>query len=153
MKKLNASGLTSHIGFWMRLVSNQVSQSFARSLEDVGVTVAEWVVLREMYGTDEVTSPGAIADLTGLTRGAISKLVSRLLEKNLVSRKEAAGDRRYQDIQLTQKAKNIIPKLAALADKNDDSFFSVLSKTDKKALTEILIRLARHHQITKMPVE
>jgi MarR family transcriptional regulator, transcriptional regulator for hemolysin len=42
------------------------------------VTVAEWVVLREVYGGDETASPSAIANLTGLTRGAISKLVSRL---------------------------------------------------------------------------
>jgi MarR family transcriptional regulator, transcriptional regulator for hemolysin len=78
----------------MRLVSNNVSHASARKLDASGVTVAEWVVLREMYAGDDTTSPSAVAELTGLTRGAVSKLISRLFEKGLVSRKESAGDRR-----------------------------------------------------------
>ena len=40
------SELTTHLGYWLRLVSNHVSQAFARKLEGRGVTVAEWVVMR-----------------------------------------------------------------------------------------------------------
>lgn len=107
--KPEASELTRHIGFWMRLVSNNVSHAFARKLEASGVTVAEWVVLREMYTRDETTSPSAVAELTGLTRGAVSKLISRILAKGLVTRKESAGDRRYQDIKLTRPASKYSP--------------------------------------------
>ncbi len=46
--RLAVSHLKSHIGFWMRFVSNQVSHAFARKLEESGVTVPEWVVMREM---------------------------------------------------------------------------------------------------------
>lgn len=147
-----ASELVAHIGFWMRLVSNNVSQSFARKLEKSGVTVAEWVVLREMHET-EVTSPGKIAEIAGLTKGAISKLVSRLLEKKLVHRQEASGDRRYQDIKLTQKGISLIPKLATLADENDEAFFSVLTKSERKTLITMLKKLANTHQLKKMPIE
>ncbi len=89
--KIAASRLTMHIGFWMRLVSNHVSYAFARKLESSGVTVAEWVILREMYGGDDTTSPSVVAELTGLTRGAVSKLISRLLEKSLVTRRNLAA--------------------------------------------------------------
>ena len=82
-KKLEASKLKKHTGYWMRLVSNTVSYSFARKLETSGVTVAEWVVMREMYGGDDITSPGAVSALTGLTRGAVSKLIERLLDKGI----------------------------------------------------------------------
>src|SRR5271169_6920821 len=107
--KIAAGRLTMHIGFWMRLVSNHVSYAFARKLENSGVTVAEWVVLREMYGGDDTTSPSVVAELTGLTRGAVSKLISRLLAKGLVTRKESAGDRRYQDIELRPAAITMVP--------------------------------------------
>ncbi|MGE0614971.1 MAG: MarR family winged helix-turn-helix transcriptional regulator, partial [Bacteriovoracia bacterium] len=127
-QKLEASKLTEHIGYWMRVVSNNVSHSFARKLEASGVTVAEWVILREMYGGDDTTSPSAVAELTGLTRGAVSKLITRLLEKGLVSRKESSDDRRYQDIELTAKGIQLVPKLGALADQNDREFFSCLNK-------------------------
>lgn len=152
-KKIEPSHLTSHTGFWMRLISNNVSHSFARKLENSGVTVAEWVVLREMYKTDDVTSPGVIADITGLTRGAISKLVTRLLEKELVNRKEASGDRRYQDIKLTKKAINLIPALAKIADENDEFFFSALTRNERKTLTDTLIKLAEFHKLKTMPIE
>ncbi|MEI9903207.1 MAG: hypothetical protein WDN06_03970 [Asticcacaulis sp.] len=43
------SHLEAHLGYWMRFVSNHVSQAFARKVEAHGVTVAEWVVLRELF--------------------------------------------------------------------------------------------------------
>lgn len=151
--KTQPSHLFSHLGFWMRLVSNHVSSSFARHLDRRGVTLAEWVVLREMYQANQITSPGRIAELTGLTKGAISKLISQLLEKKLVSRKESKQDRRYQDIQLTPKGLYLIPKLAAVADQNDASCFAVLSKSEQKSLSKILMKLADTYQIKTLPIE
>src|ERR1700691_3720408 len=148
-----ASRLRAHIGFWMRLVSNHVSYSFARKLETSGVTVAEWVLLREMYGGDDTTAPSVIAGLTGLSRGAVSKLISRLLEKGLVTRKESSSDRRYQDIELTPPAVAIVPKLAKLADENDREFFGVISKTKRETLKEILKRVAVLHRLTRMGID
>jgi DNA-binding MarR family transcriptional regulator len=154
-KKANpkASRLTAHIGFWMRLVSNHVSHAFARKLEASGVTVAEWVVLREMYGRDDTTSPSAVAELTGLTRGAVSKLISRLLAKGLVTRTESASDRRYQDIELTKDGVALVPRLAKLADENDEEFFGVLPSSDRKILTTLLKKTATLHQLTQLPIE
>ena len=77
------SDLKEHVGFWLRFVSNHVSHAFARKLLDSGVTVAEWVVLREMYGEEEMSSSD-LAERIGMTRGAISKLVDRLVGKALV---------------------------------------------------------------------
>lgn len=147
------NALKSHIGYWMRVVSNNVSYAFARKLESSGVTVAEWVVLREMYGSGGTTSPSAVAELTGLTRGAVSKLIERLLQKGLLTRTEASGDRRFQDIKLTFKAVSLVPKLAGLADRNDEEFFSVLTSAERKTLTEILKKMASMHKLTKAPVE
>jgi len=151
--KTDPSRLTAHTGFWMRLVSNHVSRAFARRLEASGVTVAEWVVLREMYGGDETTSPGAVAELTGLTRGAVSRLISRLLAKDLVTRRESARDRRYQDIELTRTGVALVPQLARLADENDEEFFRVLSRSDRRTLTDLLKRTAALHHLKQMPIE
>src|SRR5277367_5867355 len=107
------SGLKIHTGFWLRFVSNHVSYRFAQRLEASGVTVAEWVILREMFDSD-VTSPSLLAKETGLTRGAISKLIDRLLHKKLVTRAEAAGDRRFQDVALTAAGRALVPQLAMI---------------------------------------
>ena len=44
----SASELTDHTGYWMRMVSNAVSQEFARKVSDEDVTVAEWVFMRAL---------------------------------------------------------------------------------------------------------
>ena len=64
------SDLETHLGYWLRYVSNHVSQAFARKVEARGVTVAEWVVLRELYDADDAL-PARIAERIGMTRGAI----------------------------------------------------------------------------------
>lgn len=147
------SELTQHVGFWMRRVSNHASSSFARKLAYYDVTVAEWVVLREMYSHDDTTSPGAVAEFTGLTRSAVSKLINRLLEKGLVTRRESAADRRYQDIELTRAAVELVPRMARLADENDDEVFGVLSQTERSTLMRILKKTVALHSLTNVPIE
>jgi DNA-binding MarR family transcriptional regulator len=152
-KRLKASELKSHIGYHLRVISNAVSHSFARKLQASDVTVAEWVILREMYAGEETTSPSMIAELTGLTRGAVSKLIDRLLHKDLVTRTGAAGDRRYQEIKLTNSAIKLVPKLASIADENDASFFSMLSRSERKNLIDTLVKLAEFHKLNTNPIE
>src|ERR1700734_3383170 len=103
------SDVRSHTGFWLRFVSNHVSHAFAQKLVGSGVSVAEWVVLREMFDTS-ITSPSVLAAATGLTRGAISKLIDRLVQKDLVSRAEATEDRRFQDVRLTSAGRTLVPR-------------------------------------------
>ncbi len=152
-QRAHPSKLEDHIGFWMRLISNSVSHGFAQKLEASGVTVAEWVILREMYDNHNETSPSTVAELTGLTRGAVSKLITRLLEKEFVTRKEFVGDRRYQEIKLTSSAIKLVPKLAQVADENDEEYFSGLSKAERHELLVILKKLAKQHQIKTRPIE
>lgn len=146
-----ASPLKSHIGFWMRFASNHVSQSFARSLLGSGITVAEWVVLREMFESTSM-SPSLVAEAIGLTRGAISKLVDRLVEKKLVTRRESSDDRRFQTIALTGAGRRLVPKLAAIADRNDEHFFSPLSQRERDALLATLKKLIQAHGLTHIPI-
>ena len=146
------SELKSHIGYRLRAISNAVSHSFARKLITSEVTVAEWVILREMYDKSEAISSSMIAELTGLTRGAVSKLVDRLVHKNLIIRTEPTADRRCFQIELSSKAKELIPALAAIADENDKAFFSSLSKNEQKTLMSILIKLSEIHQLNTSPI-
>ncbi len=146
------SQLKSHIGFWLRFVSNHVSHAFTRKLEQSGVSVAEWVVMREMYG-ESLTSPSIVAAHIGMTRGAITKLIDRLLAKGYVTRQEGRGDRRYQEIGLTSAGRRLVPTLAALADQNDREFFHPLSRKERETVLSILKKLVRVHGFEKLPTE
>jgi DNA-binding MarR family transcriptional regulator len=146
------AALQSHIGFWLRFVSNHVSHSFARRVGATGVTVAEWVVLREAFDQG-VTAPSLLARSTGLTRGAISKLVDRLVQKGLMKRVEAEQDRRFQEVSLTPSGRALVPKLAALADRNDADFFSQLSPKEHAALLSTLKKLVDVHKLKTIPID
>jgi DNA-binding MarR family transcriptional regulator len=123
-----------------------------RRLLDSGVTAAEWVVLREMYDEEEM-APSALADKIGMTRGAASKLIDRLLAKRLVTRRDRTDDRRYQDIALTAEGRRLVPKLAVIANENDEEFFSGLSVAERKALVVTLKKLVRMHGLQRVPTE
>lgn len=144
--------LKSHTGFWLRFVSNYVSHAFSRKLLDSGVTVAEWVVLREMYQQDDL-SPSILAERTGMTRGAASKLVDRLVAKQLVSREGRTDDRRFQTIALPPAGLRLVPKLGFIADQNDEEFFAPLSKGERAALLATLKKLVQAHGLNKPPTE
>ena len=144
------ASLENHTGFWLRFVSNHVSQSFTRKLAGSGVTVAEWVILRKIFEVDE-TSPSQLAASSGLTRGAVSKLVDRLLHKGLVTRTEADKDRRYQDVKLTAAGRALVPKLAALADRNDEEFFSHLPVKEREAFVATLKKLVAANKLKIIP--
>ena len=55
--------------------------AWSRKLLAKGVTVSEWVVMREMFDEDEI-SPGIVAERIGITLGGASMLVDRLVKKN-----------------------------------------------------------------------
>jgi hypothetical protein len=47
----------------------------------------------------------------------------------------------------------LVPKLAALADANDQEFFSALSGAEDAALLAALKKLASAHDLRKIPVQ
>ena len=149
---LTISDLKKHVGFWLRFVSNHVSHAFARKLLASGVTVAEWVVMREMFDDEEI-SPGVSAERIGMTRGGVSKLVDRLVSKKFVTRRDRSDDRRFQSIALTGAARRLVPQLAALADQNDEEFFRPLSARERAALIATMKKLVEAHGLQTLPTE
>lgn len=145
------SDLTSHLGYWLRMVSNHVSQAFAAKLGDAGVTVAEWCLLRTLYGRPPM-APSEVADALGLTRGAITRLADRLIAKTLIRRDASVEDGRAQTLALTAQGSDLVPVLAALADRNDAEFFAGLSPDERDGLDRLLKRLADRGGITGVPI-
>lgn len=146
------SDLTAHLGYWLRSVSNHVSQAFARKVEQRGVTVAEWVVMRQLLDL-EPAAPSQLAERIGMTRGAITKLADRLISKSLIVRKADAQDGRAQTLALTAKGRKLVPDLAALADANDAEFFAHLAPKDRAALARILKGIVKRRGFTSLPVD
>ncbi len=145
------SDLEDHVGFWLRMVSNAVAQSFAGRVEAAGVAAAEWVFLRTLYGADGI-APSELAERMGMTRGAISKLADRFVEKALVVRHADPKDRRGQTLVLSPAARNLVPRLAQLADDNDAAFFASLDTEERADLVRLLRKLATARSLRAPPL-
>lgn len=146
------STLDAHLGYWLRMVSNAVSQSFARKVEREGVTVAEWVFLRALYDAGQV-APSQLAEGMAMTKGAISRLAERLLEKSLIERRANPDDKRAHTLVLNPEGRKIVPRLAALADENDEEFFGALAPEERRQLSRLLRKIVRERQLASIPVD
>lgn len=150
--KSKVSALESHLGFWLRFVSNQVSGGFSRRLAADGVSVAEWVCLRELYEAEEL-APSLLADRIGMTRGGVTKIADRLIGKGLVLRRPNEKDGRAQTLTLSKEGLRLLPKLAAMADENDAAFFGHLSTAQRKTIEGAMRDIVRRFGLRTFPVE
>jgi DNA-binding MarR family transcriptional regulator len=148
----DVSDLTAHTGYLLRMVSNAVSQGFARSVAGEGVTVAEWVMLRALFD-NEAVAPSVLARRMGMTKGAISKLSDRLLDKGLIERSGNPDDKRGHSLSLSAIGVEKVPVLARLADENDAAFFAVMSGEEQERLRALLHALIDKHGLSTMPVD
>ena len=139
MNESAPSDLEQHLGYWLRCLSNFVSHSFAERLAKQGVSVAQWVVLRTLYNADGMTLNEA-AQLVGVDKSTLSRMIERLVLKGWASRSEGP-DRRSVDLRLTSAGRRLVPKLAKLADANDEAFFRTLSSRQRQEFLPIIKHL------------
>lgn len=142
--------LEAHLGFWLRYVSNHVSARFQTLLAERDVSVTEWVALCTLFAQD-TTSHAELIQVLGMTKGAASKVISRLEDKGLVQRQLAEGKAREQLLALTGEGRALTPALAALAEANDAHFFAHLPADERLVLMRTLQALVSHHQLKTFP--
>lgn len=148
--------LEDHLGYWLRRVSNPVSESFAKKLQARQVTVAEWVALRLIFAGQEsgtrVTSSELVKQI-GMTRGAISKVLDKLEAKDWITRTTNPEDSRVQWLGLTPEGSLVLPELAQLAEANEEAYFQCLTPQEQATLRSLLEKLAQQHHLSTVPTE
>lgn len=138
------SQLSDHTGYWLRILSNHISTSFAARLETHGVSVPQWNVLRVLHDHRSLPLKDLSARLNA-DPGALSRMVERLIALGWVIRQESATDRRAVAISLTSSARKLVPKLAHEADGNDREFFGCLSPGELETFQRTIHKLLASH--------
>lgn len=128
--------LDEQLGHWLRCLSSQLAQALSREIEELGVTVTECDVLRELYEGER--RPSVLAEKLGLTRGAMSKLTHNLVAKLMITQQATAADRRGRILALTDGGRAIVPLLASVADQSDEAFFGSLDPHTRTALVRAM---------------
>lgn len=139
--KNTPSKLEDHLGYWLRCLSNYVHSTFAERLAEYDVSVAQWVVLRTLYDKKD-TSLNEAASLVGVDNSSLSRMVDRLIQKDLIHRTEGA-DRRAICLSLSPAGKKLVPELTRLADENDFYFFRTLSIKEREHMLNTIKELLK----------
>lgn len=145
------SRLDTSIGYWLRSVASGISQTLSRRFEDKGVTLAEWIVLRELYDGD--LRPTTVAERLRLTRSAISRLARRLADKFLITQEAIGDDGRAQVLALTDQGRVLVQVLAVHLEQTDEEFFGHLDRDTRALLMSIMRDIIRRHGLRAVPAD
>ncbi|WP_030199897.1 MarR family winged helix-turn-helix transcriptional regulator [Streptomyces sp. NRRL S-87] len=134
------SGLRDHLGYWLRRLSDEVHGRFERQLAEHGVTVSQWAVLVTVHRGDATTTR-EVARYVDIDAGAVSRLVDRLVAKGLMAREPDPASRRTLRLTLTESGRDLVPRLAEIADRNDAHFFAALEPDRRRRLEDWIRQL------------
>lgn len=97
------------------------------------LTDLECRVLYEIMDHEEITAKELI-DIIRIDRGYLSRTLSKLEHNGYIVRREAVIDRRYKNLELTEKGKNELKLCVENANKNTYMQFGQLSEEDLKKI-------------------
>jgi DNA-binding MarR family transcriptional regulator len=142
-----------HLGYWLTVVSGKVVASLARRLQVLDVSVSEWVAMRKLFDQRAPISISALAEQMGMTKAPVSRLLERLVQKELVNRQDSRNDGRAQQIWLSSAGQKLVPKLAAIADENDEAFFGYLPMSGRLTMIALMKDVTKRYRLAQVRAE
>lgn len=132
-----APRITHHL----QLSAELATDLLRTKLGEAGVTLAESILLQELH-QGSPASPTMLVQATGMSKGAVSKTISQLMEKGLLARGILEEDHRGHALALTRKGRGLVPEIARIVDTHETALFGHLSQRDRATLLKILQRIA-----------
>lgn len=109
---------------------------------DSGITHQQYNVLRILRGAGDDGLPTlSIADRMIERTPGITRLIDRLVAKELVIRERAPGDRRRVQCFISESGLDLLASLDEPVDGNDDRLMGMLSESEKSRLVELLDKI------------
>jgi len=105
---------TAALGNLVQEFVNRVSHTQGKTLAvltDASVTLQQVLLLRRLASTGEST-PSALAAQMHMSLPAVSQMVERLFQLELVSRAESSDDRRKKQLGLTSRGRGLLKRIA-----------------------------------------
>ncbi|MFY9308534.1 MAG: MarR family transcriptional regulator [Bacteroidia bacterium] len=118
-----------------------IFSKFQDLLSEYKLTVQQYNILRILRGQfPETASIGTIKERMLDKNSDITRIIDRLIIKQLAERKNSISDRRVAEIKITKKGLSLLEKMD-LVDLKSDNILSHLNETDLKKLNELLDKI------------
>ncbi|MCA9972217.1 MAG: winged helix-turn-helix transcriptional regulator [Anaerolineales bacterium] len=133
----------------LALVSRSIYHVSETSLEEAGLSFAQYRVLMHLFFAEQMgdrgeLNPSEISDRQGVSRNTTSALIRNLEDDGLVERRLDPDDRRRFNISLTANGRSLVSDYARQHLATIGSCFAVLSSDEQETLSQLLHRVAEH---------
>ena len=120
--------------------SEMLANEFHRLFKQHGISDPQYNALRILQGENKPMQIYQIAERMVSPQTDISRLIDRLDLANLVSRDRCSDDRRVVWVNLTEKGKKLLARLAKPVEQLHQSQFGSLDRKELKLLNDLLFR-------------
>ena len=117
------------IGVWLGRLSAAIAKGLGRELRPYGITAAQWPLLNLCH-RKKIVTPSEMARVVPIDLSAITRQLDKLERKGLIQRHHSTTDRRYVEISLTAKGRELVPTLYPCTQRNISRFLLPLSETE-----------------------
>jgi DNA-binding MarR family transcriptional regulator len=138
---IDMSGLDEIVGFALRLAQLASFKNYGKLTEDLGITTAQFSVMRLAYGNPGVNQT-TIANALGKVTPRMVSIIDDLERRGLLVRLPSTVDRRSRAIFLTQDGRRLHKLLTKRVDKENQTMIDRLRGADKTLLLSMLRDLA-----------
>jgi len=118
-----------------------VGRSTALAAGDLAVWQFKTLLMLRRVGKPYELSPSALADVLGLTRGALSARLAGLEERGLVVRELDGDDRRRVRVRLTAAGRKALDAQLGAEGNTEDRLLSALNERELRTLAALLRKL------------
>jgi MarR family transcriptional regulator for hemolysin len=131
---------TAPVGLQLSRTAHTVSQAFERAMAAAGGSASAWQVLL-LVRAGQSGPQSAMARQLGVTAATLTHHLNALESQGLVRRWREDGNRRVQQVELTDEGAAVFERLRAIAIEHDARLRAVLGDRDAARLGALLERL------------
>jgi DNA-binding MarR family transcriptional regulator len=135
------AGLHQRIPFLLSQLGVYLAEDFVRRLEPFGVDPRAYAVMKAL-SEDDGQSQRELSTQLGIHRNVMVNVVDNLERDGLVKRLPHPADRRAFAVTLTDKARELLPKLDAQGSAQEDEITASLSEDDRIAVLRLLQQMS-----------
>ena len=139
--------LREFVPYLIARVGTLMEMSFTPDLKKAGITIDMWRVLMVLHFNGALTLID-LSRITGVKTPTLSRLVGRMIEKGLVSRRRSTGDTRTVQVALKDRGEALFQDLWPTGSGLQDLVIAELSASDvaslKRMLRDIEAKLIQH---------
>jgi DNA-binding MarR family transcriptional regulator len=127
----------------LAILARRAAQARRDMLDSDGLQHWQFKVLLMLrrLGPPYAASPSQLADMLGLTRGALSARLGPLEGAGLIARTHHTADRRRVEVRLTDAGYAAFEQHAVSEDRGEHALLSVLTPAEKRTLADLLRKL------------